>query len=169
MKPFICILCAIMFLCDSRLPSFATRFPAGAPSRASRNQITAGLQPLCELFVDMEESLASYSVPSVATALGQAKRSLQSKVQELQAAGKRKGSSAAPHSAPPAQQPRVRARTVSSAPHAPRARWRMDDDEESWNTSDEDEDDNGRSYAGDPSAMDSCPPTPSPSPSLSEG
>eukprot|EP00966_Prymnesium_polylepis_P070715 1643282-Prymnesium_polylepis.1 len=29
-----------MFLCDSLLPSFA---PRGLPSRASRNQITAGL------------------------------------------------------------------------------------------------------------------------------
>ena len=39
MKPFLYILCAIMFLCDSFLPSFASR---AAPSHASTNQITAG-------------------------------------------------------------------------------------------------------------------------------
>ena len=42
MKPFICILCAIMFSCDSRLPSFASR---GVPLRGSGNQITAGSHP----------------------------------------------------------------------------------------------------------------------------
>ena len=74
MKPFLCILYAIMFLCDSRLPSFASR---RAPSRASRNQITAGLQPLCELFVDMEESLAT-AIVSLRLLLHSARRSVHS-------------------------------------------------------------------------------------------
>mmetsp|Transcript_20649 Transcript_20649/g.46185 ORF Transcript_20649/g.46185 Transcript_20649/m.46185 type:complete len:202 (-) Transcript_20649:712-1317(-) len=40
MKPFVCILHVIMFLCDSFLPSFASR---AAPRRASQNQVAAGL------------------------------------------------------------------------------------------------------------------------------
>ena len=39
MKPFSCVLYAIMFLCDSFLPSFPSR---AAPRRASQNQVDAG-------------------------------------------------------------------------------------------------------------------------------
>eukprot|EP00966_Prymnesium_polylepis_P210321 4870580-Prymnesium_polylepis.1 len=39
LSPLSRVLYAIMFLCDWLLPSFA---PRGVPSRASRNQITAG-------------------------------------------------------------------------------------------------------------------------------
>ena len=43
LKPFSYILYAIMFLCDSLLPSFASR---GVPSRGSQSQVTAGIDGL---------------------------------------------------------------------------------------------------------------------------
>ena len=41
MKPFLCILYVIMFLCDSLVRSSASR---AVPSRGSRDQVTAGLR-----------------------------------------------------------------------------------------------------------------------------